>query len=164
MKKVLLISLLLNMAVMSAFAQPRAIGVRLSNVFEVSYQFNATKSSFWELDGGFWSGGQGTQAAIVHNWIIASPNWTSEGEWNVYLGAGGSVGLIWDKGYNDNEKIGGYLGVVGLLGLEYIFDFPLELSADIRPFIGTYFNDGVSFNTRILSNSIFPTISVRYRL
>ena len=163
MKKVLLISLLLNLATMGAFAQSRAIGVRFSNVLEVSYQFDAAKPNFWELDGGLLNMGKGAQASIIHNWIIGSPNWTSQGEWNWYLGVGGLMGLTWDNTYNDNGNLGCYMGVAGMFGLEYTFDFPLELSADVRPFVGPYINDGVSFNTRVLANSFFPTVSARYR-
>lgn len=162
MKKVFLISLLVSLFGIGAFAQSRAVGFRVSNVLEVSYQFNATRPNFWELDGGLWNTGKGAQASIIHNWVIASPNWTSEGEWNWYLGVGGQMGLVWDKLYNDNEDLGCFVGVAGMFGLEYTFDFPLQLSADVRPFIGPYFNDGVTFNSQVFFKAFWPTVSARY--
>lgn len=161
MKKVI-ISLLFGMLATGAFAQSRAVGVRVSNVLEVSYQFNATKPNFWELDGGVWNSGKGAQASIIHNWVIASPDWTSEGEWNWYLGVGGQMGMVWNNAYNDNDGLGCFVGVAGMFGLEYTFEFPLQLSADVRPFVGPYFNDGVSFNSQVLFNTFWPTVSARY--
>ena len=62
--------------------------------------------------------------------MIAQPNWTSRGEWGFYAGPGASVGL----GLGEANYL--TLGVAGMVGLEYSFWFPLQLSLDFRQHIG----------------------------
>ncbi len=163
MKKLLVVALL-SMFSMGAMAQHRAIGARLSNVLEVSYQRQASGSNFWEIDGGVWSNLHGAQASAVHNWVIANPDWTSKGEWNWYLGVGAGVATVWDNAYHHgNENLGLFVGVAGMVGLEYTFWFPLQLSADFRPMVGPYIGDGVHINGDVLLNVLWPTISARYK-
>jgi hypothetical protein len=50
-------------------------------------------------------------------------------------------------------------GFVGQVGLEYNFDFPLQLSADLRPVLG--WSDGKFYGDGVLG--FVPSISVRYR-
>jgi len=164
MKKLIIASLLISLCSFGAMAQHRTIGLRMSNVLEVSYQRNVSDVNFWEFDGGFWNFGNGAQASAIYNWIIASPEWSPEGEWNWYLGVGGSMGLVWGNKYHyGDEELGCFLGVAGLVGLEYNFWFPLTLSADFRPVVGPYFGDGVYFYDRIIFDAFWPTISARYR-
>ncbi|MCQ2608610.1 MAG: hypothetical protein MJ197_07995 [Bacteroidales bacterium] len=163
MKKLLVVALL-SMFTMGAMAQHRAIGARLSNVVEVSYQRQASGSNFWEFDGGLYDLGLGAQVSAVHNWVIASPDWSPKGEWNWYLGVGASVATIWGEAYHQgNENLGIFAGVAGMVGLEYTFWFPLQLSADFRPVVGPYIGDGVHFNGDLLFHAFWPTISARYK-
>lgn len=165
MKKVLLLSVALSFCSLSLFAQHRAIGLRLSNAVEVSYQREAGSANFWEFDGGLWNFGNGAQASALYNWIIASPDWTSKGDWNWYLGVGGSTGLVWGNSYHHgSEDVGCFIGVAGMCGLEYNFWFPLSVSADFRPVIGPYFGDGVTFYGKVLYSAFWPTLSARYIL
>ena len=163
MKKVLMFFVLFSMCALGAMAQHRAIGLRLSNAVEVSYQREAGEANFWEFDGGLWNFGNGAQASAVYNWIIASPEWSPKGEWNWYLGVGAGAGVVWGPNYHyDSEDIGCFVGVAGMLGLEYKFWFPLAVSADFRPIIGPYFGDGVHFNPHLLGALYWPTLSARY--
>lgn len=162
MKKVIFISFL-ALCTLAATAQHRAIGLRLSNTLEVSYQMNASGTNFWEFDGGLWHFGDGAQASAIHNWIFASPDWSPKGDWNWYAGVGGALGLVWDEHYHQgSEDLGCFVGVAGLVGLEYNFWFPLQVSADLRPVIGPYFGDGVCFHSDVFLNAFWPTISARY--
>ncbi len=163
MKKILLVGLLLSACSFGAFAQHRAIGARVSNTLEVSYQREAGESNFWEFDGGLWHFGDGAQASAIYNWIVASPDWTSKGEWNWYAGVGGSLGMVWgEKYHNGSEDLGCFVGVAGLVGLEFNFWFPLQVSADLRPVVGPYFGDGVTFHSDVFLNAFWPTLSARY--
>ena len=89
--------------------------------------------------------------------MIAQPAWTARGEWGFYAGPGASVGL---------DLIGRsefVFGVVGQVGLEYTFWFPLQLSVDLRPQIGfAAGNGGARFYTEGMFGFV-PTIGVRYR-
>ena len=54
-------------------------------------------------------------------------------------------------------------GIVGQVGLEYTFWFPLQLSVDLRPQFGLAAGNG---GARFYSEGMFgfvPTIGVRYR-
>ena len=163
MKKLFLIGLIVSLCATGSYAQSRAIGLRLSNSFEVSYQMDAGSSNFWEFDGGMWYWGRGCQATALYNWILASPRWSSRGDWNWYAGVGGSLGFIWANRYHHgNEDLGCFVGVAGICGLEYNFWFPLNVSVDFRPVVGPYFGDGVWFNTDVFVSAFYPTISARY--
>ena len=148
MKKIFLIAALALGFAVAASAQPRAIGVRVGNGGEVSYQ-HSLGNNFLEVDGGLGLGFDGVfnvGATGIYNFMIAQPQWTDRGEWGFYAGAGAAVGL--------SQSL--YLGATGQVGLEYTFWFPLQLSIDIRPQLG-------------LVNSAFgiwgwyPSLGVRYR-
>jgi hypothetical protein len=61
--------------------------------------------------------------------------------------------------YNEVDNPAAMFGIVGQVGLEYTFWFPLQLSADLRPRL-CYVND--SLWEHGLSHGFIPTISVRY--
>ena len=87
--------------------------------------------------------------------MFAQPNWTPRGSWAWYAGPGVSLGTAH---YNDkNGKF--FAGIVGQVGLEYEFWFPLQLSVDLRPQFGfcdgEFYMDGVTYG-------FVPTLSVRY--
>lgn len=179
MKKFLFIALFLGIYVM-AVAQPRAIGARLGYNFEVSYQHTLGKN-FVELDAGLVGYGRGIQLTGIYDFVIATPKWTSKGEWNFYAGPGASVGYLWHDWwgghsynyYYDNWPSAAILGVAGQVGLEYTFDFDLQLSFDYRPFLGVAIgkvagkwnpNTGEYGKVRFYTAGFYDfALSIRYR-
>lgn len=191
MKKLLFITIIGLLTAASSFAQPRAMGARAGATgFEASYQHSMNTKQFIEcdlgLDFGYNANGRpGVKATATYNFIWARPAWTAKGTWSLYAGPGLSVGFVDDivpyeisgdiRGYNDN---GFEVAVAAQVGLEYMFDFPLVLAVDIRPYFGIHMNDG-HFNepltgTRVHYGSktgfydngvlgFIPSIAVRYR-
>ena len=136
----------------SAAAQPRAIGVRLGNGAEISYQ-HTSGQNFIEVDGGLGLGFDKTLnvgATGIYNFMIALPQWTDRGEWGFYAGPGASVGL----GLGENNYL--TLAAAGMVGLEYTFWFPLQLSIDFRQQLGFGVNHGFHAPSSIC-------LGVRYR-
>ena len=132
MKKIILVAAMVLGFAVAASAQPRALGARIGNGGEVSYQ-HQLGANFLEVDGGLGLGFDGTfnvGATGVYNFMIAQPAWTDRGEWGFYAGPGASVGL----GVGETNYL--TLGVAGMVGLEYTFWFPLQLSIDFRQHIG----------------------------
>lgn len=130
MKKFILIAVIALSTAIAAIAQPRAIGARLGWGAEVSYQHNLG-NNFLELDLGLpgW-GGIGIGLTGIYNFVIAQPQWTP-GTWTFYAGPGAQIGLGFGGG-----SVSSTIGVAGQVGLSYKFEFPLELSLDLRPSIG----------------------------
>ncbi|MBO4635307.1 MAG: hypothetical protein J5669_08040 [Bacteroidales bacterium] len=129
MKKFLLVmAAVLGMAVVAA-AQPRAIGLRVGYGAELSYQHTIGGANFLEADLG-WSTGAFSLAA-AYDFSIAPL-----GPLNFYAGPALQLNLI------SVPEAGIYFcpGVGGQLGLEYTFNFPLQLSIDWRPML--VFNTG----------------------
>ena len=153
MKKIILVAAMVLGFAAAAAAQPRAIGVRLGNGGEVSYQHTLGGENFLEVDGGLGLGFDGTfnvGATGIYNFMIAQPQWTSQGTWGFYAGPGVGVGL----GLGETNYF--TLAVAGMVGLEYTFDFPLQLSLDVRPQIGFGFGHGLHWG-------VMPALGVRYR-
>ena len=139
MRKLLLV-IVASVALASvAAAQPKAIGVRIGNYgVDVSYENYAGENDFLEFELGL-DNVFNTEAFHfdgVYNFMIAHPDWTPEGQWDFYVGPGASV-AVWDNGKNENVV---YAGILGNVGLEYIFDFPLQFSLSLRPRL--MFGDG----------------------
>ena len=163
MKKLLLVAILAVAGVAATVAQPRAIGVNLGYGFDVSYQHSLGESNMIDLAVNFPLVGNtiGIGASCTYDWInpfgTAIP-WNNKGEWNWSLGVGAGGGLyglevakitpIW------------YAGVVGHVGVEYNFWFPLQLSVDWRPNIGVTNNRLNYFNIDGLYSGI--SLGVRY--
>ena len=145
MKKVILSAIMLIGLTFSAQAQDiskNAIGLRLgdSDGFggEISYQRGLSKNNRLEFDLG-WRNSNYVDAfklTGLYQWV-----WNIEGGFNWYAGVGGGLGS-WNKdikiGNDRYEDSGAFVFVAGDLGIEYNFDFPLQLSLDIRPEL--YFN------------------------
>ena len=132
MKKIILVAALVLGFAVAASAQPRAIGVRIGNGGEVSYQ-HSLGSNFLEVDGGLGLGFDGTfnvGATGIYNFMIAQPSWTSRGEWGFYAGPGAGVGL----GLGEVNYFA--LSAAGMVGIEYNFSFPLKISLDFRQHVG----------------------------
>ena len=156
MKRIILIAALVFGVAFAATAQPRAVGGRLAYGLEASYQHYVGGENFVEANLGFCYF-SALNATATYNFMIAQPAWTARGEWGFYAGPGASVGL---------DLIGRsefVFGVVGQVGLEYTFWFPLQLSVDLRPQIGfAAGNGGARFYTEGMFGFV-PTIGVRYR-
>ena len=129
MKKIIAIAALLLGFAVAASAQPRAIGARLGNGGEISYQ-HTMGSNFLEVDGGLGLGFDGTfnvGATGIYNFMISEFG----SGFGFYAGPGASVGL----GLGEANYL--TLGVAGMVGLEYNFaNIPLQLSLDFRQHIG----------------------------
>jgi hypothetical protein len=154
MKKIILIAALALGFAVAATAQPRALGVRLGNGGEISCQHTLGGANFLEVDGGLGLGFDGTfnvGATGIYNFMIAQPAWTSKGEWGFYAGPGAAVGL----GLGENSYFS--LAVAGMVGLEYTFWFPLQLSLDVRPQVG------IGFGGHGLHWGVMPSLGVRYK-
>lgn len=155
MKKVIIMVIALVGLSFVASAQPKAIGGRVGYSFEASYEHYIGNPNFLEVNAGVFDfTDPGFRLTGTYNWVFAQPAWTSQGNWSWYAGPGVCLGTAY---YNSDDRF--FFGVVGQVGLEYEFDFPLQLSADIRPVFGIcdgeFYGDGLSYG-------FFPTISVRY--
>ena len=128
MKKIILIAALALGFAVAASAQPRAIGVRVGNGGEVSYQ-HSLGNNFLEVDGGLGLGFDGTfnvGATGIYNFMIAEFG----GGFGFYAGPGAGVGL----GLGDANYFS--LSAAGMVGIEYSFAVPLQISLDFRQDIG----------------------------
>jgi hypothetical protein len=155
MKKIAFIAVLLFGFAAAAYAQPKAIGARCGYGFEASYEHYIGNPNFLEVDAGMFNPvNVGFRLTGTYNWVFAQPDWSSKGTWSWYAGPGVSLGSAY---YNDANNF--YFGVVGQVGLEYQFWFPLQISADFRPTFGVcdgeFYQDGITLG-------LFPTISFRY--
>jgi hypothetical protein len=154
MKKIIIAAALILGFTIAASAQPRAIGVRLGNGGEISYQHSLDRN-FLEVDGGLGLGFDGVfnvGATGIYNFMIAQPDWTDRGEWGFYAGPGAGVGLaLGEVNYLA-------LSAAGMVGLEYTFWFPLQISIDFRQHVGI----GLSGNGLWTPSSV--SLSLRYRL
>ena len=147
--------MLLVMAAITATAQPKAIGGRLGFYgLEASYEHTVNRTQFIETDLGLdfgvaGSGKGGARFTGTYNFIWACPDWTSMGTWALYAGPGLTVGYVEDivrykiadetVGVND---YGFMLALAAQVGIEYRFDFPVQLALDLRPCFGVHINDG----------------------
>lgn len=160
MKKLLLVAIMAVAGVAAVVAQPRAIGVNLGGTLDVSYQHAIGEANMIDLSVNVPVAvpGFGIGASATYDWInpfgTAIP-WNEKGEWNWSLGVGAGAGI-----YGFKAPVV-YAGVVGHVGVEYNFWFPLQLSVDYRPNIGVgiagkqvLFNDlgfyGVTLGVRYL--------------
>lgn len=163
MKKVIIITALIISAA-TAYAQPRAIGGRLGSGLELTYQHNmAGKANFHEMNLGLAFIGLGIDATYSYNIMLAQPEWSKKGQWGFYAGPAANVGYsAWGALYGAAYGTA-HIGVGGQLGLEYTFDFPLEISFDLRPTLGVRFGTGhIGFYAGGLWGFI-PSMSLRYR-
>ena len=179
-------------AATAASAQHRSAGVRIGATgIDAVYQYNLNREEFVEggigLDFGA-KGGAGFKLTAAYNIILARPAWTNTGSWALYAGPAMALGNVYDNVAYEvlGEKIlypdnGFMFAVGGQAGVEYSFDFhfPLMVSLDIRPMIGTHVNDGrfrdpatnltVEFESKSgmythgLLRGFIPHLSVRYR-
>jgi len=132
MKKVIVLSVVLFASVIAMNAQPRAIGGRFTWGGELSYQHGFGERNMLQLDLGLSGliGAYGVQLTGTYDWVFPISSWKHDGSWNWYVGPGAGLGFY--DGYL-------FAGIAGMVGVEYNFKFPLQLSLDYRPLIGLGF-------------------------
>lgn len=156
-----ILTLVILTATLISNAQVRAVGFGLGGSQTVSMQHfvYGYDDDFFQLDLGYHLGVPSSGSLRLtgtYNFMIMSPKWTSEGTWNLYAGPGFQIGsgFTGDKPFN--------LGLTAQVGLEYIFDFPLQLSVDLRPTFGIQVtSEQYRFDVDGMMGFI-PTISARY--
>ena len=137
MKKFIIALTFLTVGLYTTQAQEMSdntIGLRFSENggigAEFTYQRKLTDSNRLEVDLGLRSTRLFSvfKATGLYQWV-----WTLEGDFNWYAGAGGGLGSwkIKDTDFSDTFIFG-----AGVVGVEYNFDFPLQVSLDFRPEIG----------------------------
>jgi hypothetical protein len=136
MKKVIVSAVLFVGAVLSSQAQDiskNSIGLRLGDNdgfgAEISYQRRLTPVNRLEFDLG-WRNSDEVDAiklAGMYQWI-----WNIDKGLNWYAGAGGGIGS-WRYSNEGESNNGTFVFISGNLGIEYQFDFPLQLTLDVRP-------------------------------
>ncbi len=124
MKKIIIAAVLALGLAAAASAQPKALGARFGYGTQLSYQHYAGGANFIEGDLGLESGFRYFNISATYNFMIAQPDWTSQGEWGFYAGPGLALGAGKDVFH---------FGLAGRVGLEYTFNFPLQISIDICP-------------------------------
>lgn len=133
MKKIIIAAALVLGFAAAASAQPRALGVRIGNGGEISYQ-HSMGSNFLEVDGGLGLGlVDGTfnvGATGIYNFMISEFG----NGFGFYAGPGAGVGLA----LGDVHYLA--LSAAGMVGIEYNFNFPLQISLDFRQHIGIGFS------------------------
>ena len=95
-----------------ASAQPKAVGVRVGNGAEVSYQHYLGGSNFIEADLGFMS--NGFRLTGIYDFDLGSA-----GNFNFYVGPGASLGFVNGTDGNGNAKTYFSAAVVGQVGAEF---------------------------------------------
>lgn len=128
-KKFSAIKLVLILTFLFAFsdlmkAQPRALGLRGGYGAELSYQHSLGRN-FVEADLGW--GFNGLWVSGIYDFLFPIQD-----GFNFYAGPGAQLGMF--MYHKDGRSLGRFdLGLVGQIGVEYNFDFPLQLSLDWRP-------------------------------
>lgn len=136
---ILLASMLFGLAI-STQAQnfsKNALGLRLGSNdgfgTELSYQTRLSSKNRLELDLGWRNYNNNYENVIklagIYQWV-----WKIDSGLNWYAGVGGGLGR-WNYDNNNNgiDENGSFAFLAGDIGIEYNFDFPLQLSLDIRP-------------------------------
>lgn len=126
-KLILILVLALTVTCMMAQTNEKAIGIRFGSGGEVSYQHPLGDTNRIELDLGVTPFSFGVNG--IYHWVKDLSSWTEGMSW--YYGPGATVGFSNSTSLNPLSKL--TLGVVGQVGLEYKFEFPLQLTVDYRP-------------------------------
>lgn len=136
MKKILL-TLTLAVAGLTAQAQEsisqNAIGLRFSHNDgfgpEVSYQRLLNSGNRLEFDLGWRQSNNFDSFKLtgLYQWV-----WNIQGGFHWYAGFGASVGS-WKHEYGNFKDSGAIVALDGNIGVEYNFDFPLQVFVDFRP-------------------------------
>ncbi|MBF2708453.1 outer membrane protein [Flavobacterium soyangense] len=168
MKKIILTTVMLIGLAFTTQAQDiskNAIGLRLGDNdgfgAEVSYQRGLSNSNRLELDlgwrnrnnyhnNGYYGKDNALKLSGLYQWV-----WNIDEGFNWYAGVGGGFGS-YNSDYNGVNDNGVFAFAAGDVGIEYNFDFPLQLSLDFRPELGGngYYDNGYSSDI---------ALGVRYR-
>ena len=154
--KRLILAVIFALLTMVAAAQPRALGVRAGLEYQASYQHTLSeRGHFLEVDLGYQLVSTTVNVACAYDFIIARPKWTQKGQWGVYVGPAVKAGFA---------GVGYCVSAGAQFGLEYTFEFPLQISIDTRPAVGiAVINRRASFYGGESSLGGVPCLSVRYR-
>lgn len=144
MKKTLLyINILFGFSVVAQNISENSIGLRLGSNdgfgTELSYQRKLSNTNRLEIDLG-WRTSQNisaTKLTGLYHWV-----WNLDGDFNWYAGIGGGLGSYRNSNTLNNGS-GTFFYAAGDIGIEYNFEFPLQLSLDLRPELGGvgYYNN-----------------------
>ena len=131
MKKILLIAAMVLGFAVAATAQTRTMGARFGGGTFLGADFSYQHSmgdDFIEANVGATFDVISLSVTGIYNFMISQPKWTSQGTWGIYAGPGAHIGgILSTMTFN----------LVGQVGIEYFFeDLPLQLSLDLRPFVG----------------------------
>ncbi len=141
--------------VFAASAQPKALGVRAGAEYQLSYQHETgPRSDFLEVDLGYELISNIVNLACAYDFMIVQPKWTSKGTWGVYAGPAVKFGVT---------GVGYYVAAGAQFGLEYTFEFPLQLSLDFRPVLGAAVINRSASLYGGGPPTFCPGLSVRYR-
>ena len=147
MKKTLMTAIILLAMSTASWAQPRTIGVRLGWGTGISYQHGFGEKSMLQINLDSWEFSFRTiQLTTTYNWIFPVKSWNAPGSWNWYAGVGVGGGIpLPRRGIESwkEMKNQGYVGVVGAIGIEYNFKFPLQLAIEYRPLFAAYLSKGM---------------------
>lgn len=162
MKKTILILLAIFAGCVLASAQPRSIGLRSGNNWDISYQHTLNPEYFLTVEVGvpgvtFTKEGAnlllGTHAAVIFDQLDPfgkKINWDKKGEWHWYMGMGVKGGIY---GF---ESPAWHAGLATHIGIEYDFDFPMGLFFDSRSTFGaTNYTGKVGFDGIALMDMAF---------
>lgn len=127
MKRSLFVILFAASAVLMFAQTEKAIGVRFGAGGEISYQQPVGASNRIEFDLGLSPQSFGING--IYHWVNDLSSWTEGMYW--YYGPGIAAGFSNTSALYPVSKLA--VGVVGQIGLEYRFEFPLQLSVDYRP-------------------------------
>jgi hypothetical protein len=127
-------------------AQTNTLGLRFNGgtilEAEISYQGWLGDNNRLEVDAGF--GGKSylnvMKGTVIYQWVFELDYPL---QW--YVGAGGSIGF-WDfaDDYVNTDDSGVFLNAAGMIGANYTFEIPLQISFDFKPEFGILngYNDG----------------------
>ena len=154
MKRLILIIFSI-LVVASASAQPKSVGARCGAEYQLSYQHDFGRNAdFLEVDLGYELITNLVNIACSYDFMLAQPQWTAKGEWGVYVGPAVKAGFA---------GVGCYMAAGAQVGLEYTFEFPLQLSLDFRPVLGAAIVGGSASIYGGGPATFCPGLSVRYR-
>jgi hypothetical protein len=126
-KLVLILFAAVSSVALLAQTSERAIGIRFGSGGKVSYQHPLGVANRIEFDLGLSPQSFGING--IYHWVNDLSDWTDGMSW--YYGPGATVGFSNSTTLYPTSKL--TLGIVGQVGLEYKFEFPLQLSIDYRP-------------------------------
>ena len=154
--KTAILTVFLVLVTFTSWAQPRALGVRAGMEYQASYQHQmCRRGDFLEVDFGYQLISTTINVACAYDFLVARPSWSRKGQWGFYVGPALKAGFA---------GVGYCVSAGAQIGLEYTFDFPLQISIDTRPAVGVaVINKSASLYGGESTLGGFPCLSVRYR-